>query len=77
MFLPKAIGRGTSHVSQTALAVKGGISISLDFILPVGTPPNAIAYSTGKVSIGEMIKAGIMLDVGAFIVIMTAYFFWT
>lgn len=77
MFLPLAIGLGISHVSPIALAVKVGISTSLDFMLPVGTPSNAIAYSTGKVSMGEMIKAGIILDVGAFIFIMMAYFFWT
>ena len=77
IFLPIAIGLGTSHVSPIALAVIVGISTSLDFMLPVGTPPNAIAYSTGKVSMREMIKAGIMLDiVGALIVIMMAYFFW-
>lgn len=77
IFLPIAIGLGTSHVSPIALAAKVSISTSLDFMLLVGTPPNAIAYSTGKVSREEMIKESIMLDVGAFIVIMRAYFFWT
>jgi sodium-dependent dicarboxylate transporter 2/3/5 len=63
-------------VSPNALTVIGGISISLDFILSVGTRHNDIAYSTGKVSTGEMIKAGIILDVvGAFIIVMMAYFF--
>jgi sodium-dependent dicarboxylate transporter 2/3/5 len=46
-------------------------------MLPVGTPPNAIAYSTGKVSINEMIKAGVLLDLtGASITILAAYFLW-
>ncbi len=46
-------------------------------MLPVGTPPNAIAYSTGRVTMGEMIKAGILLDqVGAVVTIAFAYLLW-
>ena len=59
------------------MAVAIGISTSLDFMLPVGTPPNAIAYSTGRVTMSEMIKAGILLDlVGAVVTIMFAYLLW-
>lgn len=78
IFLPIAIGLGTSTgVSPIVLAVAVGIATSLDFMLPVGTPPNAIAYSTGKVKIGDMIKAGAVLDVlGVFVTITLAYFVW-
>ena len=31
------------------------ISASFAFILPVGTPPNAIAYSYGDITIGQMV----------------------
>ena len=63
--------------SPVILAVAVGISTSLDFMLPVGTPPNAIAYSTGRVTMTEMIKAGILLDlVGAIITIAFAYLLW-
>ncbi|GAJ17573.1 unnamed protein product, partial [marine sediment metagenome] len=35
------------------------------------------AYSTGKVKMGEMIKAGVVLDVvGVIITIALAYFLW-
>jgi sodium-dependent dicarboxylate transporter 2/3/5 len=78
MFLPIAIGLGVStDVNPVILAVVVGIATSLDFMLPVGTPPNAIAYSTGKVKMGEMIKAGVVLDVvGVIITIALAYFLW-
>ena len=78
IFLPIAIGLGQSTgISPVILAVAVGISTSLDFMLPVGTPPNAIAYSTGKVSMGEMIKAGVILDIlGAAITILLAWLFW-
>ena len=78
IFLPIAIGLGTSTgISPVVLAVVVGISTSLDFMLPVGTPPNAIAYSTGRVKMGEMIKAGVILDVvGALITMGLAWLLW-
>jgi len=78
IFLPIAIGLGQKiGFSPVILAVAVGISTSLDFMLPVGTPPNAIAYSTGKVSMPEMIKAGVLLDVaGALLTILMAYLVW-
>lgn len=77
IFLPIAIGLGSSSISPVVLAVVVGISTSLDFMLPVGTPPNAIAYSTGRVKMGDMIRAGIILDVvGALITIGLAWLLW-
>lgn len=78
IFLPIAINLGQrTGFSPVILAVAVGISTSLDFMLPVGTPPNAIAYSTGKISMPEMIKAGVLLDItGALLTILMAYFLW-
>jgi len=78
LFLPIAIGLGNStNVSPIILAIVVGISTSLDFMLPVGTPPNAIAYSTGKVTMREMIKAGFILDIiGAILTIFFASYIW-
>lgn len=36
---------------------------NLAFMLPVGTPPNAIAYASGQVGIGVMIKRGFWANV--------------
>jgi sodium-dependent dicarboxylate transporter 2/3/5 len=64
-------------MNPVILAVVVGIATSLDFMLLVGTPPNAIVYSTGRVKMGEMIKAGVALDVvGVIITIALAYFLW-
>jgi sodium-dependent dicarboxylate transporter 2/3/5 len=64
IFLPIAIGIAASTgIDPAILAAIVGITTSLDFMLPVGTPPNAIAYSTGKVSLREMVKAGLILDI--------------
>ena len=78
ILLPIAIGLGSSTgMNPVILAVVVGITTSLDFMLPVGTPPNAIAYSTGKVEMGAMIKAGVILDlVGIVLTITLANILW-
>lgn len=53
------------------------IAASYAFILPIATPPNAIAISSGYVKTKEMISAGAPINVVAVLVIaMVAYFFW-
>jgi sodium-dependent dicarboxylate transporter 2/3/5 len=78
IFLPIVISLGQrTGFSPVILAVVIGIATSLDFMLPVGTPPNAIAYSTGKISMQEMIRAGVLLDLtGALLTILMAYLVW-
>ena len=64
ILLPIVIGMSRALGMRPSIpAAIVGIATSLDFMLPVGTPPNAIAYSTGRVSLREMIKAGILLDI--------------
>ncbi|MDD5557977.1 MAG: DASS family sodium-coupled anion symporter [bacterium] len=43
---------------------------SMAFMLPVSTPPNAIAYASGHVPITRMISAGVLLDILAVPVIL-------
>jgi sodium-dependent dicarboxylate transporter 2/3/5 len=64
-------------ISPVVSAILVAVCSSLDFMLPVGTPPNAIAYSTGKVKVREMVRAGLLLDiVGALVTIIFALTFW-
>uniref|UniRef100_A0A8C9XBK0 Solute carrier family 13 member 2 n=1 Tax=Sander lucioperca TaxID=283035 RepID=A0A8C9XBK0_SANLU len=39
------------------------VAASLAFMLPVATPPNAIAFSFGKLKVIDMVKAGFMLNI--------------
>ncbi|XP_061902680.1 solute carrier family 13 member 2-like [Entelurus aequoreus] len=39
------------------------IAASLAFMLPVATPPNAIAFSFGNLKVMDMVKAGLMLNI--------------
>ncbi len=62
-FLP-VIGSLAMAVDQPVLllCVPVALAASADFALPVGTPPNAIAFGTGLVSLPRMVKAGIWVD---------------
>ncbi|WP_237068075.1 SLC13 family permease [Microbulbifer guangxiensis] len=45
-----------------ALVFGVGIAATCAFMLPVATPPNALAYSTGVVLQRQMLRAGLMLN---------------
>jgi sodium-dependent dicarboxylate transporter 2/3/5 len=69
--VPVAIGLAESAgVSVVPPALGVAIGASFGFMLPVSTAPNAIVYSSGLVPSKEMLKAGIILDVVSFIVIV-------
>jgi sodium-dependent dicarboxylate transporter 2/3/5 len=56
-------------LSPVAPAIGTCLGASLAFMLPISTPSNAIAYGTGLVPIGTMIRRGLALDVIGFFVI--------
>ncbi|GAA2002197.1 DASS family sodium-coupled anion symporter [Brevibacterium samyangense] len=45
------------------LTVPVAIAATCAFMLPVATPPNAVAYGTGYVTIGQMIRGGLWLNI--------------
>ncbi|XP_066282395.1 Na(+)/citrate cotransporter-like [Branchiostoma lanceolatum] len=52
------------------LMVPASISASFSFMLPVATMPNAIIYSYGKLTVLDMMKSGIWLNVLCLLVLM-------
>jgi sodium-dependent dicarboxylate transporter 2/3/5 len=51
-------------------ALGATLGASVGFMLPISTPPNAIAYSSGHVPISAMVKHGVALDLVSFVVIV-------
>jgi sodium-dependent dicarboxylate transporter 2/3/5 len=49
---------------------------SLGFMLPVGTPPNAIVFSSGHLQMRTMIRVGLLVDVVGITVIFGAALSW-
>lgn len=44
-------------------------------MLPVATPPNAVVFASGMVSIPQMLRAGILLNIiGALLLSLVGYF---
>ena len=57
-------------VDPVLLAMPAALAASWGFMLPAGTGPNAIAWSTGRIRIERMVKAGILLDLVGIIMIV-------
>lgn len=51
-----------SHLDVSANLLVAALSASCAFMLPVATPPNAIIFGTGFVTMDRMVKAGIRLN---------------
>lgn len=76
-FLP-VVGSLALGVGENPLlfVVPAALAASCGFMLPVATPPNAIVYATGHVSVPKMVRAGLMLDLmGIAVILVVAYTF--
>ena len=62
-------------VDPYLLLIPAAIMASFAFMLPVATPPNAIVFSSGTITIGRMFRVGSMLDLIA-LFIVPAMIYW-
>jgi len=63
MLVPLVVSIATElDVSPVPPALAVGLAASCAFMLPIATGPNAIAYSTGRVSQPQMIRVGVVLN---------------
>jgi sodium-dependent dicarboxylate transporter 2/3/5 len=61
-------------VSPYVLIVPAAIAASCAFMLPVATPPNALVFGSGYVRIGQMVKAGLWLNlIGIVLITVLTY----
>jgi sodium-dependent dicarboxylate transporter 2/3/5 len=56
-------------VPPALLLVPCTLAASLAFMMPVGTPPNAIVFGTGLLTIPDMVRAGFRLNLAGILVI--------
>jgi sodium-dependent dicarboxylate transporter 2/3/5 len=66
-----AIGIG---VDPILLAAPAAMAASCAFMLPVATPPNAIVFGSGYLTIPDMVKAGFWLNIVS--ILVTIFFAW-
>jgi sodium-dependent dicarboxylate transporter 2/3/5 len=61
---------GALGADPVLLALPAAFASTWGFMLPAGTGPNAIAWGTGHLAMGRMIRAGFWLDVaGVFLIV--------
>jgi len=68
-----AVGLG---VDPYLLIIPAGIAASCAFMLPVATPPNAIVFGSGQVTIPQMSRAGIRLNLAGIVVLTVLTYAW-
>lgn len=66
IFAATAVAMG---LSPLVLAVPTAVAASCAFMLPAATPPNAIVFGTGYITVPQMVKAGIGINVIGIILI--------
>ncbi len=74
-FLPlvAAIASGLG-LGPLALTLPVALAASCGFMLPVATPPNALFYGSGYISVAQMARAGALIDLmGATLVMAASY----
>jgi sodium-dependent dicarboxylate transporter 2/3/5 len=65
-----------ASVDPIALMVPATLSASCAFMLPVATPPNAIVFGSGRVTIREMASAGLVVNLFGAAVITLIVWWW-
>jgi solute carrier family 13 (sodium-dependent dicarboxylate transporter), member 2/3/5 len=61
-------------VDPALLAISAAMASSWGFMLPSGTGPNAIAWSTGHIALPRMLRSGLILDlVGIPLIVMLVW----
>ena len=75
MILPLLFTLATQlHINPVILVLPATIAASYGFMMPAGTPPNAMVFASGYVPQRDMIKAGLMLNI-LFSMILTVFFY--
>lgn len=78
VLLPVCLNASDTYgVSPEVITFTVTLSAGLAFMLPMGSPATAIAYSSGFLSRGDFMKAGLCMNVIAWIVfILVAKYYW-
>lgn len=71
-----AVVGGAVGIHPWLLMVLVATAASYAFMLPIATPPNAVVFSSDYVSMRDMMRAGIWLNLGFVVVVAVVVYFW-
>lgn len=75
LLFPIIVGLSIDPVSPMMIGTAFGCSLAMP--LPVSTPPNAMAFSSGQINVMDMAKPGLLLTViGVTLALTTGYWWW-
>ncbi len=76
ILLPILAASATSvGLEPLPLMLTATMAASFGFMLPAGTPPNAIVYSSGYITVPQMVRSGLVVDIfGAVLIAIICYF---
>ncbi len=63
-------------VHPFGLMIAATVAASCAFMLPVATPPNAVVFGSGELEIGDMVKAGIWMNLISIVLLTLLVYFW-
>ena len=73
IFLPVVSGLAQSMgVHPLSLMIPVALTCSLAFVLPVSTPPNAMAFASGRLAVSDMIQIGVVMNVLGVLIVLIA-----
>jgi sodium-dependent dicarboxylate transporter 2/3/5 len=71
------LGGGVPGLNPLIMVFAVAVPAGLAFSLPIGTPPNAIAYSARYHRIRDAVRVGVLLNLTALITfLLVARFYW-
>ena len=71
IFVPVVFGIADGlGIEPLYLAVPVTLASSCAFMMPVSTPPNAVVFSSGYIRIGQMARAGLLLNIVSVLVLV-------
>ena len=75
LIMPIILGLSVEPLAPLLVGV--AFCCSLAMPLPVSTPPNAMAFSSGEIRVSDMMKAGLTITViGILLAFATGYWWW-
>jgi sodium-dependent dicarboxylate transporter 2/3/5 len=69
-----AVSAPSFGLPPATLMMAATLASSFGFMLPAGTPPNAVAFSSGYITVGRMARSGLVVDLaGGLLIAAAAY----